>query len=85
MKNLKKPDKQEDAAITKAIENDPDTWEAMPEQFASARRGRPFSQSPKLPVSIRLDAKVVEHFKSTGKGWQSRINELLVEHVKRAG
>ena len=85
MKNLEKPSKQEDAAITKAIENDPDTWEATPEQFAKARRGRPFLQSPKLPVSIRLDAKVVEHFKATGKGWQSRINELLAEHVKRVG
>lgn len=85
MKNLEKPNKQEDAAIAKAIEKGPDTWEATPEQIAKARRGRPFSQNPKLPVSIRLDPKVVEHFKSTGKGWQSRINELLVEHVKRAG
>ena len=40
----------------RAGENKPDTWEATPEQFTKASRGRPFSQCPKLPVSIRLDA-----------------------------
>ncbi len=84
MKKLKMPTKNEDAAITKAIENDPDSWEATPEQLAKARRGRPFLQTPKMPVSIRLDAEIVEHFKASGKGWQSRINALLAEHVKRA-
>jgi uncharacterized protein (DUF4415 family) len=85
LKKLKKPTKKEDAAIARAVENDLDTWEATPEHFANARRGRPFSQSPKMPVSIRLDAEIVEHFKASGKGWQSRINALLAEHVKRAG
>ena len=28
-------------------------------------------------VSIRLDPDVVAKFKATGKGWQSRINEVL--------
>jgi len=31
----------------------------------------------KKPVYLRLDSEVVEHFKSTGKGWQSRINNFL--------
>ena len=31
----------------------------------------------KIPVSIRLSPDVVEHFKSTGPGWQGRIDEAL--------
>jgi uncharacterized protein (DUF4415 family) len=28
-------------------------------------------------VSLRLDRDVIEKFKATGPGWQSRINEAL--------
>ncbi len=31
----------------------------------------------KVPVSIRLSPEVVEHFRSTGPGWQKRIDEIL--------
>lgn len=41
------------------------------------RRGRPPSDDPKQPVSIRLDREVIEWFKKTGQGWQTRINEEL--------
>ena len=41
------------------------------------RGGRPRSADPKVPVSIRLDRAVVEKFRATGPGWQSRINEVL--------
>jgi len=42
-------------------------------------RGRPRSPEKKVPVNIRLDADVVETFRSMGKGWQSRINRALRE------
>ncbi|CUX35942.1 MULTISPECIES: BrnA antitoxin family protein [Agrobacterium] len=42
-----------------------------------ARRGRPKVETPKTPVTIRLDPDVVEHYKAMGKGWQSRINSDL--------
>lgn len=42
-----------------------------------ARRGRPRVENTKTPVTIRLDPDVVEHYKATGKGWQSRINDDL--------
>ena len=32
---------------------------------------------PKVPVSIRLDADLIEHFRSSGRGWQTRINAIL--------
>ena len=40
-------------------------------------RGRPKSENPKIPVSLRLDADVVRAFKSTGPGWQTLVNDTL--------
>ena len=53
--------------------------EAFPELDASIKRsrGRPAIDKPKAHVSLRLDADVLAKFKATGKGWQSRINEVL--------
>jgi len=39
--------------------------------------GRPASANPKKQVTLRLDPDVVEKFRATGKGWQSRINAEL--------
>ena len=33
--------------------------------------------SPKRPISIRLDEDVLAHFRASGPGWQTRINEAL--------
>jgi len=35
----------------------------------------------KVPISIRLDQDVVEAWKSTGKGWQTRMNAALRQHL----
>jgi uncharacterized protein (DUF4415 family) len=45
-------------------------------------RGRPKSANPKSAVSLRLDPDVLAHFRSTGPGWQSRINALLRKAAK---
>jgi uncharacterized protein (DUF4415 family) len=45
-------------------------------------RGRPKSANPKRAVSLRLDPDVLAHFRSTGPGWQSRINALLRKAAK---
>ncbi|MBA8880255.1 BrnA antitoxin family protein [Phyllobacterium myrsinacearum] len=42
-----------------------------------AARGRPHLEVTKMPVTLRLDPDVLAKFKATGKGWQSRINEVL--------
>ena len=39
--------------------------------------GRPKSVDPKKQVTLRIDSIVVEKFRATGKGWQSRINAEL--------
>lgn len=41
------------------------------------RPGRPKGSGAKQPVSLRLDKDVVAHFRATGPGWQSRMNEAL--------
>ena len=54
--------------------------EAFPElaqTLGQSAGGRPPSADPKVPVSLRLDREVVEKFRATGPGWQSRINEAL--------
>jgi uncharacterized protein (DUF4415 family) len=53
--------------------------EVFPDLAESIRRsrGRPKVETPKQQVSLRLDPDVIEKFKATGKGWQSRINDVL--------
>ena len=49
------------------------------------RRGRPpLGERPKVQQSLRLSSEVIEHFKSGGRGWQARIDEVLRQHVERA-
>ena len=36
----------------------------------------------KIPVSIRLNPDVVEYFKSQGKGWHTKINNILYDYMK---
>ncbi|TPP12045.1 BrnA antitoxin family protein [Rhizobium glycinendophyticum] len=57
--------------------------EVFPDLAASIDRklGRPRADNPKKAISLRLDAEVIERFKATGDGWQSRMNEALRKAV----
>ena len=44
--------------------------------------GRPKLENPKQQVTLRLDKIVLETFKATGAGWQTRINEELRKALK---
>jgi uncharacterized protein (DUF4415 family) len=48
-----------------------------------ARRGRPPLVQPKLSMTMRVDADVLMAIKATGSGWQSRVNDVLREAVRR--
>ena len=41
------------------------------------RRGRPKVESPRQLLSIRLPPEVIERWKATGPGWQTRMAEVL--------
>jgi uncharacterized protein (DUF4415 family) len=45
------------------------------------RRGRPLAEVIKEAISLRCDCDLVEAFRSTGDGWQTRINEALREYA----
>jgi uncharacterized protein (DUF4415 family) len=44
-------------------------------------RGRPRVEFPKERINIRLSHEVVEHFKSAGEGWQTRIDNALRQFI----
>ncbi len=53
---------------------------------AAPRRGRPpKGGSAKVQQSLRLSPEVLDHFRATGQGWQSRIDEVLLAHVRSSG
>ncbi len=41
------------------------------------RRGRPKLEVPKARIGLRLDQDVLDAFKASGPGWQSRMNDAL--------
>jgi len=53
--------------------------EVFPDLMASIQRarGRPKSENPKKRITLRVDDEVIERFRATGPGWQSRMNEAL--------
>ena len=54
----------------------------QPAQSTPTRRGRPRLDNPKRQVTLRLDGDVIDRFRQTGPGWQSRINDILRKAVK---
>ena len=82
------PTAEEEKAITAAARSDPDAQPLTPTQLKAmvpirALRGRPKSENKKLLVSVRYSQEVVEFFKSTGEGWQSRMDGVLRQYVAR--
>lgn len=82
------PTVEEDKVITAAARSDPDAQPLTPQQLKSMRpiqavRGRPKSERKKLLVSVRYSQEVVEFFKSTGEGWQARMDGVLRQYVEQ--
>jgi uncharacterized protein (DUF4415 family) len=46
-------------------------------------RGRPATAVKRPTLNMRIDADVLEAFKATGQGWQTRINAVLLEAVRK--
>ena len=85
---IRMPSLEEDRAISAAAKADPDAKPLTSKQLKAmvplkALRGRPKSASKKLLVSVRYSPEVIEFFKSTGEGWQSRMDSVLRRYVAR--
>ena len=92
LRQLETMTEEENAEIVAGAMRDPDNpiWpedklrsarpveEVMPEVVAAWRRSRGRQKAPvKRLISLRLDPDVIDHFRATGDGWQSRINDAL--------
>jgi len=82
------PTPEENKAITAAAKADPDAQPLTATQLRAmvplrSLRGRPKSPRKKLLVSIRYSPEVVAYFKSTGAGWQARMDSILRQYVAR--
>jgi uncharacterized protein (DUF4415 family) len=85
---IRMPSVEEDRLIVAAAKADPDakplsTQQLQEMQPMKALRGRPKSASKKLLVSVRYSPEVIEFFKSTGEGWQARMDSVLRRYVAR--
>lgn len=80
---LAMPGPDEDAVIAAGISADPDTFEPTREEILRMTpiRGRPRSGEPKVLLSVRYSQEVVDFFRATGKGWQSRMNDALKDWI----
>jgi len=75
---------EEDAQITAAALTDPDNQPLTDAELSQFKpmRGRPLGSGKKEQVTLRLDTQILEQFRATGSGWQTRINDALLDWTK---
>ena len=85
--SIRVPTLEEDQEITNAANTDPDAQPLTEEQMGQmiplkGLRGRPRLANKKQLVSIRYSHEVLDYFRSSGAGWQSRMDAVLREYVE---
>lgn len=94
-KKIIMPTDEEDAEINRAARSDSDSAPLSIEELATMRsaaevlpeylyqkmvRGKQ-TKPTKEKTTIRLSAEVLDYFRSTGKGWQTRVDQILLDYV----
>lgn len=87
-RSIRVPSEAENREIRRGAGADPDAKPLTSSQLKRmvpirAMLGRPKSESPKQLVSIRYSQEVLEYFRSSGAGWQSRIDGVLKTYVEK--
>lgn len=84
-RKLIRPTDIEDAQISATAHADHDNPPLTGAELLQFRRGpgRPLGSGKKEQVTLRLDVEILEQFRATGNGWQTRINEALRDWAKR--
>jgi uncharacterized protein (DUF4415 family) len=72
--DLARIDAMSEEELERSIAEDPD-WRDVPRDWHRAAEA--VMPRAKVPVSIRLDADLVEFFRGQGRGWQTRVNAVL--------
>lgn len=76
------PTEAEEVEIRHGIDADADARELADSELRQLRPvGRPKAATTKQAVSLRLSPEVVRYFKSTGQGWQTRMDAVLKAYV----
>lgn len=72
-----------DAHRIQASEYDelPELTDDMLARATINKGGRPKSDASKVQISVRYSPEVVDYFRSTGTGWQARMDGVLKEYV----
>ena len=90
MPKTKDPEMQEfEAALLRSVDQaQRGEYAAVhtPPQIAARKRGRPagtVKTGAKVSTTIRFDPDLLAALKATGAGWQTRVNEVLREAVRR--
>lgn len=60
-------------------------FEAAEELREVKRMGRPPMAEPKEATNIRYNKRLIAAFRATGKGWQTRMNDALMEWAIQHG
>ena len=66
------------ADITRAV-----PFSSLPASLQAKLRGRPKAAVTKERITIRLSPDVVQPFRDTGDGWQTRIDSALRDWLKK--
>ncbi|MNC70070.1 hypothetical protein D3C75_1208430 [compost metagenome] len=55
---------------------------AQAKEMLQPKRGRPKATATKEHVNVRFDSEVLEQFRASGPGWQTRMNAVLSDWLK---
>ena len=80
------PSAEENRQIVAAAKQDPDAQPLTAKQLKAmvplkSVRGRPKLENKKQLVSVRYSPEVLAYFRSTGEGWQGRMDGVLREYI----
>ena len=89
-KNASRPDAENPEWTEQEIRDARPLMDLLPKETAAAiRRYRgqrgPQKKPTKQLISLRIDRDVVAAYRATGRGWQTRANDVLRAHVKKSG
>lgn len=76
------PTREEESAWANGVVVKEGGYPAVRAALAEKRGRGPAKKPVKLLLSVRFSPEVIEHFRATGSGWQSRMDDALIEYVR---
>jgi uncharacterized protein (DUF4415 family) len=72
----------EAADLSRLDKSEMKPFTALPKSLQAKLKGRPKAAVTKERITIRLSPEVVQTFRATGEGWQTRMDAALKEWLK---